>query len=407
VGESHGIEASLGWMRALRCAGIASHLDRNLPTSAPLYEEAVALSGQLSDPIEQASSLLALAISLRDLGQLEAARLRLAESRQLWKTTGNRWGSCLVTAEIGHVAIRQGEYETARQAFHESLAHAHSLAEGWYSIYALHNLLVLALVEQEKAAAWQHYEEIIARYNRLPNKAPQMHALASVTFSAFALGNVVPWSAYFVGDYVTAQRLFEQHLAESRARGDELLTAWLLNHLGDVMRSSGESNRARTLYQQSLAIFEQLENWGGAALPLHNLGYIHLHAGALDRARDHFAAALRRTHEIGLAWNAADCLIGFAALAHAEGKHERAARLLGAAHAIQAAVDVSGAYGSPAIRQEAETIFTAVRTTLGEPAWQLHHTAGATFTQAGAVQYALESQGGHPSFRANAPGAGE
>ena len=65
---------------------------------------------------------------------------------------------------------------------------------------------------------------------------------------------------------------------------------------------------------------------------LSNIGLARLFAGDLDRARDAFVRALRLCTQYVLHRNAGESLAGLAAVAAAEGRDERAARLRGAAH---------------------------------------------------------------------------
>jgi tetratricopeptide (TPR) repeat protein len=382
-------EPTRGLVRAQRCVAPAQHLDRNVAAARTGLAGCVAHSRTLGDLDELASSLLALSVSACDLGAYVEARQCLAESAALWARKGTRWGLYLVALAQGQIAMHQGADSEAERCFTEGLTQARALGDDWYAIYALHNLLVLKRSQGNRAAAQQHFRTLWRLYERLPNQLPQFHALAAIVLGAYALGNTVAWSAYFVGEHGMAMRLFEEQLAASRAQGDQRLTAWLLTCLGDVMRSSEDFAQAQVLYEESLALFLQLENDGGAALALHGLGYVQLQRGAMAAAQAHFRQALQYHHAAGITWNVADCLVGLAAVAQATGEPVRAVYLLGAAEQLHRRVDVSGAYASPASQPAVERLTATLRSQVSETAWEHAWSAGAQLSEAAAVAAAL------------------
>lgn len=371
-----GEKATKGWVKTLRCAGMMAHFEGKLSTARTLLEESVTLARTMNDRQEWAYSWLGLGVTLRDLGSYLVAYQGLVESLTFLRSIDDTWGLFLVNNELGRIMISQGEYAATHEFFTASLAQARRLQDPWGMIYLLHNLLALAQVQHDDATARAHYAEILTIHSALDQHVPQMHPLQALTLSAYILGDVVAWSAHFVDDYATAVALFEEQLAVSRERGDEQLTAWLLNHLGDVIRLKEDNSQAMTLYQQSLAIFQRLALPAGVALVLHNLGYIHLARGNSSEAQAKFLESLRLYREGGIAWNQGDCLVGLAGVAYAQGEYERAAQLLGAAHALHAAVDVSGAYASPTIRRDTEQITVATREQCSPQAWKTAWTMG-------------------------------
>jgi predicted ATPase len=369
-------QATKGRAKALRFAGVMAHFEGKLSTARTLLAESVAVCRTIGDQRALAYSLLGLGVTLRDLGDHATAAQGLREGLTFFQTSNDGWGASLVNNELGRIAMSQGAYAAAQRFFEESLAQARALQDAWGVIYLLHNLLALAQAQHDDAAARACYGEILAIHQTLPPYGPQMHALQAMTLSAYILGDVVAWSAHFVDDYATAVALFEEQLAVSRERGDEQLTARLLNHLGDVVRAKGDQAHALALYQQSLALFQRLDLPAGVALVLHNLGQIHLQRGNLLEAAAKFTASLRLYQVVGLRWNQADCLVGLAGVAAAQGTFEAAAQLLGAAHTLHHAVDVSGAYASPTIRRDGERICATVRGALPDDRWAAAWAAG-------------------------------
>jgi predicted ATPase/DNA-binding SARP family transcriptional activator len=214
-----------GRVRALRCLAIAHHLERNLASAYERSLACVAHSRTLGDADELASSLLALSITTCELGEFAEARRCLDESAGLWTRTGTHWGVYLVTLAQGQVALREGVYDEAERSFTASLAQAHALGDPWYAMAALYNLLVLQRSQGNSAAARQRFRSMVSLSERLAVPWPQPHALAALALGTDALGDLVAWSAYLVGDHELAMRRYEAQLAHSRAQGDHRLTA--------------------------------------------------------------------------------------------------------------------------------------------------------------------------------------
>ena len=83
------------------------------------------------------------------------------------------------------------------------------------------------------------------------------------------LGNV----AYQQGDYPTARSLYEQSLALFRELGDKRGHGSVLQQPGDMWPiSQGDYPTARSLYEQSLALRRELGDKRGIASSLLNLG---------------------------------------------------------------------------------------------------------------------------------------
>jgi tetratricopeptide (TPR) repeat protein len=368
--------ATVGRAKALRCAAIMAHFEGKLGSARTLFEESAAYCRQIGNQRSLAYTLIGVSVTLRDRGDYAAAHQGLIESQRFFAAASDQWGAALGNNELGRIAMSQGDYGAAQRYFSASLAHARALHDDWGVIYLLHNLLALALCQRDEIAAHRYYAEILAIHALLAPHGPQMHALQAMTLGAYILGDVVAWSAHFVDDYPTAVALFTEQLAVSRERGDEQLTARLLNHLGDVIRATGDHAHALTLYQQSLALFLRLDLPAGVALAFHNLGHIHLQQGNLVEATAKFVASLRIYLASEILWNQADCLVGLAGVAAAQHEFVRAAELLGAAHALQRAVDVSGAYASPTIRRTGAQIRAAVQQKLPAAAWATAHAAG-------------------------------
>ena len=66
----------------------------------------------------------------------------------------------------------------------------------------------------------------------------------------------------------------KRHIAETGAIGDSWLLSFALNNLGEVARTLGQYDRARSYYEQSESLLRSIDDKGDLARLIHTLGYI-------------------------------------------------------------------------------------------------------------------------------------
>ena len=138
-------------------------------------------------------------------------------------------------------------------------------------------------------------------------------------------------------------------------------------------------------------LFRELGNRQGVSMGLYNLGWITLLQDDLGRSADLYRESLSHSWETGMNPLVQDALEGIACLAEAKGEAERAARLWGAAQALQEAKDIPR---DPDFLAEADARISAVRLGMGEEAWEEAWRKGRAMTLDEAVSYALEEEAG-------------
>ncbi len=167
-----------------------------------------------------------------------------------------------------------------------------------------------------------------------------------------------------------------------------------------MARLRGEPARARALYQEALATFRVLGERPTVASILDGLGEVAIALGDFGAARTRFAESLALYREMGSTRGIGIALSGFAALAGAEWRAERAVRLAGAATALHQA----GGGAIELIRHRgAEDWLQEAREALGAPRADLAWAAGQAMTPDEAVAFALAPPG--PPPRPLRPGA--
>jgi len=116
---------------------------------------------------------------------------------------------------------------------------------------------------------------------------------------------------------------------------DQRITSFLLVHLAEIKTALGEYQAAQALLDESLSLCRKLDMKWALAYALHRHGRLAQQQGDCHAARSRFAESLEIWQHLGGKRGIAECLEGFAGVAVAEGRHEHAARLYGAAQAIR------------------------------------------------------------------------
>jgi predicted ATPase/DNA-binding SARP family transcriptional activator/DNA-binding CsgD family transcriptional regulator len=142
------------------------------------------------------------------------------------------------------------------------------------------------------------------------------------------------WLAQFHGDYERARTTYEEMLALSRELNDRGNVATALNSLGTVAAQQGDNERAKSLLQENLRVLEELEEAGDSATTLKRfhalnlLGYL-----AINDEGDYARGTILWEQSLALAREAADdysVAMTLANLAHPalmQGDYERAKSL--------------------------------------------------------------------------------
>jgi tetratricopeptide (TPR) repeat protein len=288
----------------------------------------------------------------------------------------------MALAGVGSLALDQGDLDRAKEACQEGLELlAHEVRE---ASEAKLNLLVwlgwVAWRREEHGQAKQLFEEGLALSREIRD----------IWWIATSLSNLAVVS-YSQGDYERATELYEESMDFLREQGNKHSLAINLNNLAMVMYSQGDLRRAAQLTEEAVALLRELGARGDVALGLYNLGWIALLQDDLGKAADLYRESLSLSWEIGLNPLVQWALEGLACLAGAKGEAERAARLWEAAQTLH---KTKGILRDTDFLAEADTRISAVRSGMGEEAWEEAQHKGRVMTLDGAVSYALEEEAG-------------
>jgi predicted ATPase/DNA-binding SARP family transcriptional activator len=229
---------------------------------------------------------------------------------------------------------------------------------------------VLAEMQDDRAQAAKRYEESLALRRTLGDQA----GLAASLNSLGAL-------RYRQHDYAQAQALFEESLALRRTLGQRGSLANPLNNLGLTALVQGDFGRAEVLFEECLVLYQEMENTASVAMALYNLGTALLARGESRRAQSYFAESLSLQQTVMDKDGLAGALEGIAAAVVVQKQDleisEWAARLLGAAAALRAAI---GAPILPVMQTFYDRAVATVRATLDEETFVTVWAEGQTLS---------------------------
>ena len=194
--------------------------------------------------------------------------------------------------------------------------------------------------------------------------------------------------ASVTGDSARAAALFTESLALARRIGDARTEARALNQLGEIARHSGDDTGAAAHYEASLRVWRTLGEKERIAMALHNLGPVAHRRGDVARAIEALTESIGLSWELRHAHGAAICLFAIAGVVAVRGRAADAARLLGAADALRAAI---GVRWEPVDRAEYERSVAAASARLDALAFAAARAEGTAMTLGTAVACARDA----------------
>ncbi len=256
--------------------------------------------------------------SYQTFAQLEAEWANLeAAAGELWALTGlpnqlrEAEAARLLTAlsrDLMRFLMFRGYWDErlrlAEWAYIASEAVSDTLAAGWaaYNMATLH----YNRAETDLAATWA--ARMTAAMKQAADPRGQAYALRQQGLVARQQGALV-----------AAEHDFLAALAQYETLDDQGGIAIVLNDLGRLWLMQRQYDRAEEYYRRALAIDEQRHHWEGVANRSGNLGLVALERGQFQAARPWFEQALSLAREIGREDLVADMLYGLARVLEATG----------------------------------------------------------------------------------------
>ena len=227
-------------------------------------------------------------------------------------------------------------------------------------------------------ASRDHHEEALSLFRRLGDRRGEMDALQSLATAMF-------WSA---PEAEAAEDMLRQSLAIAEEIQDPNGIAKANLGLGRVRGlAKGDPAGAMEVLDTAVRLFEEAGNRLGVGDALVALAHSSRRLGELQPARGHYLRVLDLMAPAGNRPMIATLLLFLSALEGELGRHERAARLWGAAQAMR---EVTGAVAPPAAQRMIGDPVAAARQAIGDEAVERAMAEGRAMDFDTAVAYARE-----------------
>jgi hypothetical protein len=151
----------------------------------------------------------------------------------------------------------------------------------------------------------------------------------------------------------------------------------------------GDLERAKATSEEAAALLREQKHLSYLADALNTLGWVALLRDESERARTLYIESIQLRLDTGDNLGAPDDLEGLACVAAAGGEAKRAARLFGASEALPEAMGTPPESGERALQ---EPYHAAARSQLDETSWQEAWAQGRAMTLEEAISYALEEE---------------
>jgi predicted ATPase/class 3 adenylate cyclase len=283
-------------------------------------------------------------------------------------------GLRLLTAVARFIEVR-GLFKEAREAFQRLLTHPDAAARTPVRAAALAAAGRLAWVADDLKLARAYAGEAHSIYQEVKDARGTAEMLASLAL--FACDD---------GDLAGANRMLSTAAKLAEPLRDRRLTAHLRHAQATVAAVEGDYARAYTLEAESYGLYRELGDAWLALILDWAVGISATVLGRFDEARTHFTACLENGLKLSGQWGLPYPLEAFAALAAAEQKHLRAARLLGAAETLRSKFDLTR---EPADHPAMRSLLAAAAGPLASAEGEAARRAGRGMSVNDAVAFAL------------------
>jgi predicted ATPase/DNA-binding XRE family transcriptional regulator len=199
-------------------------------------------------------------------------------------------------------------------------------------------------------------------------------------------------SAMSGSDYAAATSHLQEALHSFRQLDEGYGVAHVTTFLGMVAMMRGEEGQAMPMFEEGLAAARRIGDRSSTYIALYNLAQAALSRSDYEGAASLLEEGVTLSEQMGDRANVAYCLEGLAVVANTRGEVERSGRLIGAAEGLHEAVGVPVYLYYEPHRLRYERTVAAVRSQLGEEAFEEVRERGREMTFEQAVGYALERE---------------
>ncbi len=231
--------------KAFYGAGLGAHYQGDYVRARRMLEQSLVLAQKLENPNGVAHAMTLLATGYVWQGDFKTTEKYALESIDLFKTSDEVWGQAFALNVLGFSSLMRGDYAKARAAFEESVNRAREAGDRYGMGMPLSNLGIMAYQQGDLSRGKELLEESLAI-------GREAHDPTLTSWSMAELGHI----ARLQGDFALATELYKSVLESSRVTGFLTGVADMTRALGDVAVKLDEFQKARTLIQEGLSLFQ-------------------------------------------------------------------------------------------------------------------------------------------------------
>jgi predicted ATPase/class 3 adenylate cyclase len=280
---------------------------------------------------------------------------------------------------FSQMSYGSGDYPSGLNASQEALRFYRETGD-WFNIgFALGYIGNMAAFQNDMVLAEQALTEAILIGREHKDKL----------ILDFALGVMSRYVYLPRGDIEMARACAEESGRYSRELGLTWGVAQTELILARIASIYSQWDEARRHARAAVEVYQELRDPLLLNMSYHELGDIELRAGNLAEARRYLQNCILVFQELGQQAFVAHELESFAFIAQADNQPARAARLLGAAEAVQEGIGTS-AMGVERLKNEYNRAIAWLHTQLDETAYDACWSEGCAMTMEQAISYALQ-----------------
>jgi predicted ATPase/class 3 adenylate cyclase len=223
----------------------------------------------------------------------------------------------------GAAAAIQADYAVARARLSDSIEALRTLGVQRHQAYAMLFLSLTEVMLGNVPSGLQLLRDCGSLFHQIGDRWGEAYSLTS-------FGDMIldPQDVPMLRPQIEASLRMWRSLGDTWGIGQQLVTT------GSLAWYDGDYATAAAQCQEAVELLRQHSDKWGLARGLNRLGFALLYQGDVHQARRHFVESLDLWQEIGNLRGMLYTLLGLAGVAAQSGQPDRAARLLGAAHAL-------------------------------------------------------------------------
>lgn len=252
-------------------------------------QRAFALPGHTQELEVYFLAHLCWALGTLRLGHLEEAMTLALSTLKLARASGDRRQLGRVLAQVGFIAFEQSEPAAAGQYFYEALQIAEELMDRSLQTRVFINLAMFETgVNGDLGRAEECYRRAIEVAREIGDRPSESSALGNVGFIAG-----------LQGQFSKAREYLEQALAAARERGEVYDQIFLLSNLSANAGIQNQPAVAAQYAEQAIVLAEKVGEMSGQAWGWLYLGHAQLLMDEIEQAKTSFQSSLRIREQLG------------------------------------------------------------------------------------------------------------